>query len=253
MLQELVLSNFKTLQADVRLPLGPRLTLLLGANNTGKSNALAALRLLGQTARLQSLDRAVQSLGGAASLVTRGQARCHVRAHGVVEGQKFDQHLTFASSDVLPGGESFEEVKVGDLVLSPASPANQVRLSNGSMPVVGAGRVLAAEASPPTPAAGAVNLQQLLRSIQVFDLSVARLRQPAAYQEGLALGTDGSGLAAMLDFLSGTAPDLFEAIQDDVRRGAPEVLRLTTPPRARQPAAQSGGGAGARPARLPRQ
>lgn len=153
MLQELVLSNFKTLQAEVRLPLGPRLTLLLGANNTGKSNALQALRLLGETARLQNLDRAVQALGGAASLVTRGQARCHLRARGVVDGREFRQHLTFSNPEVLPGGESFEGVQLADLDLTPAPPTNQLRLSDGSTPVVIAGRVLAAEAGLPAPAA----------------------------------------------------------------------------------------------------
>ena len=121
MLQELVLANFKTLQAAVRLPLGPRLTLLLGANNTGKSNALAALRLLGETARLQSLDLAVQALGGTGSLVTRGQARCHLRAHGVVAGLEFEQHLSFAN----PAGAARAGQAV-DITIRKASNAEEI-------------------------------------------------------------------------------------------------------------------------------
>jgi predicted ATPase len=72
MLTQLSLSNFKSCR-DARLPLAP-LTFLIGANASGKSNMLEAMRLLSWLAkgsRLEDIARAIQ--GGDA--IVRGQSR----------------------------------------------------------------------------------------------------------------------------------------------------------------------------------
>jgi len=72
MLTQLTLSNFKSYR-DARLPLAP-LTFLIGANASGKSNMLEAMRLLSWLAkgsRLEDIARAIQ--GGDA--IVRGQSR----------------------------------------------------------------------------------------------------------------------------------------------------------------------------------
>ena len=62
MLSTFTFSNFKSFR-EVRLPLGP-LTVLIGANAAGKSNAIEALRLLSwlaQGQKLSSIQYAVNS------------------------------------------------------------------------------------------------------------------------------------------------------------------------------------------------
>jgi predicted ATPase len=70
---EIAVKNFKTLR-DVRIPLARGITVLVGANNSGKSNALAVLKLLAEAERQHSFSTAVEAFGGWESVRTRGVA-----------------------------------------------------------------------------------------------------------------------------------------------------------------------------------
>lgn len=74
-----------------------------------------------------------------------------------------------------------------------------------------------------------LELSRELASIQVFDLSVSRLRQQSKYSPGIALMREGGNLAAVLDGIRGERPDLFEAIEKKICLAATEVKRLTIP------------------------
>ena len=76
MLSTFTLSNFKSFK-EARLPLGP-LTVLIGANAAGKSNAIEALRLLSWLAQGQKLS-SIQYAVNSADRVVRGRIDdlCH--------------------------------------------------------------------------------------------------------------------------------------------------------------------------------
>ena len=50
MIKSIKVKNFKTLR-DVEIPLDPKITVMVGANNSGKSNALQVFKLVGETER----------------------------------------------------------------------------------------------------------------------------------------------------------------------------------------------------------
>ena len=67
MITEIEVKNFKTLR-DVRIPLSPGITVMVGANNSGKSNALAVLKLLRESFWQEDPFLAADALGGFRSL-----------------------------------------------------------------------------------------------------------------------------------------------------------------------------------------
>ncbi len=69
MITEIEVKNFKTLR-DVRIPLAPGITVMVGANNSGKSNALAVLKLLAERER-QGWSNALNALGGWSYILSR--------------------------------------------------------------------------------------------------------------------------------------------------------------------------------------
>ena len=69
------LAGFKSFR-DATIPLAPGLTVFVGANNSGKSNALAALRFHGSLARTGKLDAAIGSATNIPTSATPSSKRC---------------------------------------------------------------------------------------------------------------------------------------------------------------------------------
>ncbi|MBD3265140.1 AAA family ATPase, partial [bacterium] len=72
MIRSISIRNFKSYK-EAELKFSP-LTMLIGANASGKSNAIEAIRLLSWLAKGQRLDDIERNIQGAENLV-RGQAR----------------------------------------------------------------------------------------------------------------------------------------------------------------------------------
>lgn len=189
MIEEIAVKNFKTLR-DVRIPLAPGITVMVGANNSGKSNALAVLKLLSEGFRQKNPVAAVGALGGFESLWSRN-------AKGPVEVS-----VTSAEEGVRT---------VYSLAVSPLEFEAEERWSprDGSAKLQG-------------------TLLGALLGTTVHDLSVAALRAPALVQQGATLGPDGRDIAAVLDNLAGENPSLRDAIDEMVRSSAREVRRILT-------------------------
>ncbi|HVG60576.1 MAG TPA: AAA family ATPase, partial [Hyalangium sp.] len=190
MITEIEVKNFKTLR-DVKIPLAPGITVMVGANNSGKSNALAVLKLLAESERMQALNPAIDALGGFEAVLTRGASVLQVslRANfGGVEG----------IYRVRRPDQDFDHVKF----YAPAS----------------------------LPKTWIDQCSSFLKATSVHDLSVAALRIPSVVQQHAMLGPDGIDAAAVLDVLAGEQPALRDAIDEAVRRSAQEVRRVVTRP-----------------------
>jgi predicted ATPase len=191
LITEIEVKNFKTLR-DVRIPLAPGITVMVGANNSGKSNALAVLKLLRESIRQKKLALAVEALGGSASLLSlsaRGPVEVTVTAEKAGALARYKLKLV----DELFGGEPRG--------WEPKDDASKEARSV---------------------------LSESLHATTVHDLSVAALRAPALVQQGATLGPDGRDIAAVLDNLAGENPSLRDAIDEMVRGSAREVKRIVT-------------------------
>jgi predicted ATPase len=212
LITEIEVKNFKTLR-DVRIPLAPGITVMVGANNSGKSNALAVLKLVAEIQKQRSMDAAIEALGGLESVRTRGQSdvpRFSLQAH--FEGR---------AVECSTGLDRKEELNFWTFRQSSSR-----RVRN---PPIAPHRVLR---EAPPPASWQKLFKEFLTATRVLDLSVAALRVPALVRQGAQLGPDGRDIAAVLDNLGGEDPSLRDAIDETVRMAAREVKRVVTRPAA---------------------
>jgi predicted ATPase len=191
LITEIEVKNFKTLR-DVKIPLAPGITVMVGANNSGKSNALAVLKLLRESTRQTDPALAVEALGGFASLLSRNAAGSVIEVTVTAEMAGVRAHYKLK----LP------HPAFGDKAERVVEPTDDL-----------------------------VKHFQLFRSLSgttVHDLSVAALRAPALVQQGATLGPDGRDIAAVLDNLAGENPSLRDRIDEMVQGSAREVKRIVT-------------------------
>jgi len=206
LITELEVKNFKTLR-DVKIPLAPGITVMVGANNSGKSNALAVLKLLTQAERPNinpSLGRntlfkeAVDAVGGPGSVYSRGgTGPLEVAVSATFDGEHVSRRYTDPREGKRPAASGKDAAeKLGFILIAP-SPDQQ-------------------------------KLDHLLGASAVHDLSVAALRAPSVVQPNVKLGPDGRDVAAVLDLLAGESPSLRDEIDAVVRTAAHDVKRVVT-------------------------
>lgn len=197
MITELHVRGFKSL-VDVKIPFGPGITVMVGANNSGKTNVLSALKLLRECARTSN-SKAIEALGGFASLKSRGASSISIDASIRLNDSAFSRGYHWGQEP----GEG----------IAAAFGANQLPL--------------------PSYFEQSSAADKTFRGIRIFDLAVASIRAEAALEPNARMESDGLNLAAVIDILANTKPDLLERISSEVQRAAPEVKRVLTPPGSR--------------------
>lgn len=217
------LAGFKSFR-NATIPLAPGITVFVGANNSGKSNALAALRFLGQLARGTNMDAALASAGASSRAASR-------------LGGPWDISIWFLSKTKTECRYQigFDGQRYLEGIEAPA--ATYVRTQAGTVEIPGVGQFsglpgglleIVFENQRGVPA-DMFEFVKALRDVAVFDLSVASLRRPAKVSFNAQLGEDGSNLPSVLDWLGNERPDVRDAIENEVRSTAPEVKKLVTP------------------------
>jgi len=208
LITELEVKNFKTLR-DVKIPLAPGITVMVGANNSGKSNALAVLKVLTQTEGASADPRqredgrfqsALDAFGGPASVYARGgSGPLTIAVKATLEGQSVARtYRDLRAGKKSTTADGFAAAMQG-ITFSRIGPDELQR-----------------------------KLIMLLRASAVHDLSVAALRAPSVVQPNVQLGPDGRDVAAILDLLAGESPTLRDEIDAVVRNAAHDVKRVVT-------------------------
>lgn len=182
MLKAIEFHNFKVIR-NATLPLSP-CTLMIGPNGSGKSTALEAIRAFGDSNR--------QSQPPWASLCSFG-----CKPEDVVEV-------------ILHGGGYYEGV------------TSELRWEGKAGHVMrGRGGRNATKPGAPVVKDGR-SLDEFMRDVRVFSLDADAIRAPAALRPNVELAEDGKGLAAVLDKLHGTEPEIWSQLNAEFERWFPE-------------------------------
>ena len=218
MITEIEVKNFKTLR-DVKIPLAPGITVMVGANNSGKSNALAVLKLLAQGERQKDFRAAIEALGGMQSL------RAREAVHGVeISLHVKTQYIGRYSREKLDYRCEYEWRLDGTL-------SRRLRYEDRNYDSPREIDYQDPREIWSEPHQESVKqLSEFLGESAIHDLSIAALRAPAVVRQDVQLGPDGRDAAAVLDALAGESPSLRDAIDETVRRTAHEVKRVVTRP-----------------------
>src|SRR4051812_26244928 len=109
MIRGLYVSNYRSLGEDVRLEFtdaNPRLLVLTGVNDSGKSNALDAFRFIGDVLR-DGLDPAVRLRGGLGGILRDASPRLHLAVELEVDDGRWFWGLGLEETDER-GGSGYD-------------------------------------------------------------------------------------------------------------------------------------------------
>ncbi len=216
MLKQIRVAGWKSIK-DQTIRLTP-LTVVIGANGSGKSNLLSFFRLL-EAVSLNDVPRLVSRAGGASSILHFGpKTTSAIRGETEFEGERGEEshgfNLSFAGGDkLLIDSEWFCEPKPGapgDKVHHQAAGGQFVRPPEG-------GKVPDAE-----PAA---RIHELLGGIRIFHVhdtsETARMRLAAYIEDNRGLQHDAGNLAAVLYLLKQRHARSYRLIAAAVRTAIP--------------------------------
>lgn len=222
MLTRFTVRGFKTLR-DLSLPLSP-VTLLVGANNVGKTNVVRALELLATAVTTGSLSRAIREAGGTTAILTEGSDDALLlAAEGRLGSNQFTYELGSNTERFTiegPDGCSASRLQNGSF----QSPWSREAFSGD--PGSGLNNLFLSAATP----LAVKRIILFLRSMRAVDFSPERLREPSVPSESVELGREGQNLAAVLDRLAGERPGLRRQIDTEVHRAIPSLDAVVTIP-----------------------
>lgn len=195
--------NFRVLR-DAELVLHP-LTLIVGANGSGKSTAIDAL------ARVARPENVLWEDVVHASARSRSDAEVSIEVHW--------------------GGLSEEWISVGSWV--PKGPPLAITLpssaiAQGSIRKLTAKLRTGARLDLQDRSTTATDLNQRLAGTVPFRLSPEALRRPSGVMQNARLGGDGAGLPAVVDRLREDDPERFGALNAELARILPEFDQVVT-------------------------
>lgn len=211
---------------DVAITLAP-ITVLVGANNVGKTNVVRALDLIGATAREGDFFKALELLGGRNNLARRGSSEPIVIT---IEGKSGAYDLRYSVSTI--GSESFiaRGPISGSWDISPGSKDGMIPWVNARLIGAVPGQILPLIRERAETPEDVRKFVQFLQGLTVADFSPGRLREPSTISADAHLGHQGENLAAVLDRLSGETPIVRRKIDEEVHRAVPSIDQVTTIP-----------------------
>jgi len=238
MLTKIAIKNYKSLE-NVELALRP-LNVLVGPNNSGKSNLLDCLEWLREFMMIQG-PGAIESRGGFKNLVWNGeiQRTISIELSGSLGRKSSYQYLLEVSGGKTHHSISKELFKIDDAILLeyPVSLGNysgqyilynrkQERLQNGSIirgnePNL---KYLAGIESVP-------ELSQFRTEIENWRFHnpvPSRMRNPVQVRRDLRLGKEGENLSGVLHSIHSEFRDAFQKLEEKLRSAVPEVTQLVT-------------------------
>jgi len=197
-LKEIRFQNFRVLK-NATVPLS-RVTVIAGANGSGKSTVLQSLRLLG--------GGTTQPLGPQPQVVRGGMFG------GGIGGNRDDKWPTF---DELISVERRDSSNISVEFLFDETHGNRSVVLKWEKP---------SQETRPFQLNDDQRAGNSLNQIKVFSLNPAHIAEAVQLQPNMELGETGAGLAGVLDNLDDSAHERFQALNVELAKWIPEYDRV---------------------------
>jgi predicted ATPase len=228
-LRRVSIENFKSI-AKCRVDLAP-LTILVGRNESGKSNFLDALRFVADALQT-SLDHAIRSRGGIDDVRRRSTGHPHnfgIRLELLLPSLH-QADLTFEIAAQSGGSFAVKNEELNVIAPTGAITANYRREerrvsseSHATMPPVLDDRLFLVNA------AGLPEFRpayDALVAMGFYNLDPQSMREPQAPDSGELLHHDGSNIASVVGRLSANRADVMARINDYLRKIVPALEKV---------------------------
>ncbi len=226
MIQKFEVKNYKSLK-DLSLDLG-KLNVLVGPNNSGKSNIMDAFLFLSESGH-KSIPEALLPRGDYSSVVFGGESVCmKFMVDAALDGKRCTYSLACSGSDIKE-----EELYVNGVCLIERSAGNTSVLDDS-------GAVTPAEVPSSVSAVSIYGRKEGYNSISEFQsylaswktyhfASTQEIKGRSEARRASELDRTGKNLIQVLLSLRNATPEIFDSIEDYLRQGIPEVENILTP------------------------
>ncbi len=207
MLTSITIKNFRTFK-DVTVPLKP-LTVFIGANNSGKTNAIRAIELIAAAAgKSWWADQSGPSQRGApATIEVAGEFR-NTKFKALLKGATPIEPLGTAALEFSGEVNWKPAFAQGNQQGTQAPGGHQFASPNAAAFVMNS--LIAIQGALP-------EAFEFFRGVRIASLSVPKLREPSPVSKDPILGERGENFGAVLDWASGK-PSLFRSINAELQR-----------------------------------
>jgi len=215
------MSGFQRLKVDgfrrlcgVDCELRP-LTVMIGANGSGKTSVLEVMSLLAASAEGRLRDK-LSELGGIAAVVTLGRTELSLQVSAGPPDAQFVYSLSIGASGI--GYDIKDHLLAGETLYSPT-------VKNTSETALSQAPLLSPQAME--------FRQRLASSVYYHTLDVgprSPVRLPQPMRPAKLPGRNGEDLVTCLFEMREADPDRFETVEDSLKAAFPSFDRLTFPP-----------------------
>ena len=235
MITKISIKNYKSL-ADVTLTPGP-LTVLVGANASGKSNILDALKILKEiTASRESLDNILVPRGGYEEAVWGKDSTREISFDLEEDFIVLPGMVQYASYSVTLGHDNErdylanEEMDVPPLEVSRDKGGSFIIKDSGGQ--TSSGNVSAEYSALPTSVSNSKQLSELHKKIQswtFYEFEPRQMRAPKGISREYRINETGSNLSTVIHTLHSDDSPVLDDIVESVKSAVPTVEKLSSP------------------------
>jgi predicted ATPase len=234
MIERIVIENFKSFGDKVEIKLN-KFNVLVGPNNSGKSNFLDALRFLSEIIN-ENMYNALARRGSYKSVVFNSEENREIGflINASVENSNIEYYLRIVS----PGNIKEEYLKIDgkELIISKEGKVHwwNAKINNYETisyygfpgdPGLKLDTYHPIEIHP---------LQQkfrkILEKIEIYNFDLQKLRQKVKIGTVTKLNSDGSNLTAAIHFLRNKDRETYQELEKLLKSAVPEIKYLETPP-----------------------
>ncbi|MDT7864536.1 MAG: AAA family ATPase [Thermoproteota archaeon] len=237
MIERIVIENFKSFGDKVEIKLN-KFNVLVGPNNSGKSNFLDALRFLSEIMN-ENIDKALNRRGSYKSVVFNGEENREIGflINARIENSNIEYYLKI----VFPANIK-EEYLISDgkeLIIFKNGKAQLWNIITNSFDTI----YYPSSTSQPYPVITSHlrhlrkteyplqwKFREILEKIEVYNFDPGKLRQKVKIGKVTKLNSDGSNLSAAIHFLRNKDREAYEELESLLKSAVPEIKYLETPP-----------------------
>jgi predicted ATPase len=237
MIERIAIENFKSFGDKVEIKLN-KFNVLVGPNNSGKSNFLDALRFLSEIMN-ENIDKALNRRGSYKSVVFNGEENREIGflINARIENSNIEYYLKI----VFPANIK-EEYLISDgkeLIIFKNGKAQLWNIITNSFDTI----YYPSSTSQPYPVITSHlrhlrkteyllqwKFREILEKIEVYNFDPGKLRQKVKIGKVTKLNSDGSNLSAAIHFLRNKDREAYEELESLLKSAVPEIKYLETPP-----------------------
>jgi len=230
MMEKMVIENFRSFGDKVEISLR-KFNVLVGPNNSGKSNFLDSLKFLSETVK-DSISNVLLRRGSYKSIVFNGEEDREIgfRINARIENSNIEYYLKIG----LGNNPREEYLKLDGKELIRGKYGKGQYWNNDEEKYEEFDHPEHSSLEYETRRVHPLQLKfrKILEAIEVYNFELPKLRQKVKIGEVTRLNRDGSNLSSAIHFLRNKDREAYEEFETLLKTAVPEVKYLETPPTA---------------------